>query len=607
MPGGTGHDGALPFPAPLHGPRLPSRIRRRRQILREGPQGAAPGVGRPEGPSLSAPGAAAPHAAIFFHPEAYSTDMPRLMGRNAAGESFLKGYLAHAGAAEFWACAEAPGHADAFRAQVAAAGRREPVTVLDRAATGRLAQAGTLFYPGPDLGGMAARRALFGDTAWSLSGITHTTSSARAMDAITGLLSGHVQPWDALVCTSRAVRANVEHLLAAEMERLRRRFNATRFTLPQMPVIPLGIDTARLAATPDQRAEARAAIGAGVDAVVVLFMGRLSFHAKAHPLAMYRALETVARGDGAGRSIVLVECGWFANADIEKAFDAAAATACPSVRVVRLDGRTESARRTAWAGADIFCSLSDNIQETFGITPVEAMAAGLPVVVSDWDGYRDTVREGTDGFRVPTLMPAPGLGRDLAIRHALEVDTYDHYCGRTAAFVAVDVEATAAALARLVASPDLRRRMGEAGRRRARNDYDWARLVPRYEALWSELAAIRRAAPSSGGWPARPDPFAAFAGYPTRRLDARTRLALADGLDAAAAKARVASDLSLVMVDYARHVLPDAQETSQVLDAAAAGPRRAGELVEAIAPARRPHVLRALAWMAKLGVLKVTP
>ena len=66
---------------------------------------------------------------------------------------------------------------------------------------------------------------------------------------------------------------------------------------------------------------------------------------------------------------------------------------------------------------DIFCSLSDNIQETFGITPIEAMSAGLPVVVSDWDGYRDTVRDGIDGFRVPTQMPPPGYGDELALRH----------------------------------------------------------------------------------------------------------------------------------------------------------------------------------------------
>ena len=54
-------------------------------------------------------------------------------------------------------------------------------------------------------------------------------------------------------------------------------------------------------------------------------------------------------------------------------------------------------------------SLSDNMQETFGLTPIEAMAAGLPSVVSDWDGYRDTVQHREHGFRIPTLAPPPAL------------------------------------------------------------------------------------------------------------------------------------------------------------------------------------------------------
>ena len=550
---------------------------------------------------------AAPPAAIFFHPEAYSTDMPRLMGRNAAGESFLKGYLAHARAPRFFALADDPSHADAFRTAVAGAGRGEAVTVLDKARTGHLAEVGTLFYPGPDLAMLAERRSLFGDNGWSLSGITHTTSSARAMDAITAMVTGSVQPWDALICTSQAVRANVEHLFGSETERVRRRFKAAQTVLPQLPVIPLGIDTARFAFTEDARAQARSAIGVAEDAVVVLFVGRLSFHAKAHPLAMYRALETAAAAEGKGRPVVLVECGWFANAHIESAFGEAAAVACPSVRVVRLDGRSEDARRTAWGAADIFCSLSDNIQETFGITPVEAMAAGLPVVVSDWDGYRDTVRDGIDGFRVPTLMPAGGLGGDLAVRHALQVDTYDMYCGLAAALVAVDVEATATAFGRLIASPDLRRHMGEAGRRRAREVYDWASLIPRYEALWTELAGIRTTAATTRGAPARPAPFTAFAAYPTRVLEPDTRLALATGLDRAGAQARLSADLSLAMVSYARHVLPPTEDIAAILAQATPEERPAHDLVAGVPVGRRAQALRALAWMVKLGALKVVP
>jgi glycosyltransferase involved in cell wall biosynthesis len=121
----------------------------------------------------------------------------------------------------------------------------------------------------------------------------------------------------------------------------------------------------------------------------------------------------------------------------------------------------------------VFCSLSDNIQETFGIVPIEAMASGLPVVVSDWDGYKDTVRDGIDGFRIATCMPQAGLATDLALRHALDVDTYDMYCGHTCSLVSVDIEQAAQAFVDLFESAALRQTMGEAGRKRAQQVYDW--------------------------------------------------------------------------------------------------------------------------------------
>jgi len=52
----------------------------------------------------------------------------------------------------------------------------------------------------------------------------------------------------------------------------------------------------------------------------------------------------------------------------------------PEVTVLPLDAREPSIKHSALAVAHAFVSLADNIQESFGLTPIEAMAAGLPAV-----------------------------------------------------------------------------------------------------------------------------------------------------------------------------------------------------------------------------------
>lgn len=545
--------------------------------------------------------------AIWYHPEGYTTKGPKLAGRHAAGESFLRGFLTHSTQEEFWVHAQKPDYAKHFAQIVRSFDRKEPIKIVYPTALAGLRQAGVVYYPGPSIGRQAFHRAAFGHGAWSLCGITHTTIGETGMDALAELVTAPVQPWDALICTSTAVKDNVTRLLEAQLDYLKDRLGITKEVLPQLPIIPLGIHTEDFSYTDAQKQQARQAIGADGDARVVLFVGRLSFSTKAHPLAMYQALEKAAKQTG--KEVILVECGWHPSEYFEKAYADAAKLACPSVRVMNLDGRKPEDRQTAWASADIFCSLSDNFQETFGIVPVEAMAAGIPVVVTDWDGYRDTVRDGVDGFRIPTLMPRSGLAHDLTVRYALGVDSYALFCGQTCSLVAVDIEATAQAFMRLFDSPELRRQMGEAGRARARELYDWEGIIVQYEALWTELTKIRKSEalalkPLKYPWPARMDPFYAFGSYPTHTLTSQTAVALVDA-DASAAGVQVNSYRQLAMVNFAEAVLPSEAEVQVVLAAAASGPKPAGELIAAIPAERQAFVFRSLPWLMKLGILRI--
>jgi len=547
-------------------------------------------------------------AAIFFHPEGYTTSGPKLMGRNAAGESFLRGFLAYNQGSALWAQVGKSAHAQLFVQTARDAGRNQPVKIVGRNTLATLSQPGTLYCPGPGIGVQAWQRAAYGHGRWSLCGITHTTASVGVMDSITDWISSPVQSWDAVICTSRAVRSNVECVLRAQADYLLQRLGVQRMIMPQLPVIPLGVHTGDFTFSAAQRNAARTTLGADDQTLIVLFVGRLSFHAKAHPLAVYQALQKAAGKLPDGHRILLVECGWHANDFIARAFKEAAQAACPDVRVVTLDGRKADDRQAAWTSADVFCSLSDNIQETFGIAPIEAMAAGLPVVVADWDGYKDTVRDGVDGFRIPTLMPQAGLGGDLALRHALGIDTYDRYCGNTCSLVAVDVDAAALAFSRLFASAELRRTMGNAGRKRAQEIYEWAKIIPQYEALWTQLAELRKAQAKNlpllqHPWPARMDPFAAFAAYPTTTLTKETLLTLS-----AEDPVPLLKKLQgLAMINFAKDILPTEAELHTLLSLLAERPQTAGELVRDVPALREGVVLRALAWLAKLGIVSLSP
>ncbi|MBK3734746.1 glycosyltransferase involved in cell wall biosynthesis [Azospirillum brasilense] len=547
------------------------------------------------------------NAAIYFHPEGYETARADLKGRHVAGESFLIGFFRHSGLDGFACHIDRPELAHLFTDLAArhAPGRR--VTLYPTSEPSKLANVGCLFVPGPGIDHYAWRRRSRDQRGYSLCGITHTTSESP--EHLGALATAPLQSWDAVICTSQAARASVEAVLRPYAAYLRDRLGAAEVPMPNLPVVPLGVDTAAFRFDPSVRAAERAALGIGPGEVAVLFMGRLSFHAKAHPVPMYLALEQAARLTG--KRIHLIQAGWFGNDAIAAAFAEGAKRYCPSVNAIFLDGRKPEVRTRVWAAADLFTSLVDNIQETFGITPVEAMAAGLPCVVTDWNGYRETVRDGVDGFRVPTILPPPGAGVDLADRYAAGLDNYDHYIGRASQISAVDVHAAAEAYTRLVADEGLRLRMGEAGRARAVALFDWRAIIPQYLDVWRQLADIRRNAPeraprASGedGNPLRPDPLRMFQSYPTRALEPGLRLVRTDG----ASRAAIGNALAVLQADPlnspARGILSPAADLVLALDALDPPGRTVGELTALVPPERQLLLVRSLVHLMKFGLLR---
>lgn len=532
------------------------------------------------------------------------------MGRHAAGAGFLDGLLAAPELGRIVCCADGAELAVPFGQAAVAVGRPDiarwtPVFRPDLIA----AQTPTLVIPDPNIAMHAWRRRRFVQRGYSIVGVTHTTAMQPVMDMIAGLLDAPVQGWDALVCTSAAVRSMVDRLLDERAAYLQDRFGATRIPRPRLPVIPLGVHPRVHARDARKRAEWRAKLGIGAADVTFLYVGRLDALGKTNPLPLLLALAEATREPGLPTAH-LVLAGWFARAGEEAQLRAAAKAACPGVRLHILDGRLPEVKAGIWSAADVFTLLIDNVQETFGLAPVEAMAAGLPVVVTDWDGFKDTVRDGIDGFRIPTALPRPPLGLDLALGYDAGQTSYDAYVGGASQFTAIDGPAAAAACRRLLVDPDLRARMGAAGVARVAEVFDWSVVLRQWRTLWDELDAIRRSdepeqAPrrvDAEPVPSRPDPFNVFAAWPTVAFDAETPVAFVGPEDPAAWRARLGLPLAAVLPDP----LPSTDEALAMLAALSrARVLTAGEAAAAAGTGRTARLVRGLAWLAKLGLVRI--
>jgi glycosyltransferase involved in cell wall biosynthesis len=494
-------------------------------------------------------------AVIRFEPDGFDLNRPWLLGRQSAGHSFLRAAVEGRGEGPVFGYTAFSSSAEMFRGMVrgfdpAAEPTWIPAQFLERVGASR----GVLYLSDPSLTAFARLRQRVGPASYSLCGVTHTLATAGTQQMIADLLSEAVMPWDALICTSNAALETVRRVLAAQIDFLHWRFGrGAQVRLPQLPVIPLGVHCRDFTFSTDEKAAARQALGLAPDEVAALYVGRLVYAGKAHPFPMFQGLQAAAKQSG--KKIALILCGRAPNQLLAETYLAGAARYAPDVRILRVDSTADESRRQAWAAGDIFVSLAEGIQETFGLTPLEAMAAGLPAVVTDWNGYRETVRDGIDGFRIDTWAPQPSAsGAAYALRQELELIEYDNYCWAAASTTSVDIRQLADRLTALVTQPDLRRRLGDAGQARAREVFDWRHIFKRYQALWGDLNARRAAAadnPEERAWAqatpripsSRLDPFESFGHYPTAQIRPDTMVTLAPGATLEICRERLADPL----------------------------------------------------------------
>lgn len=379
----------------------------------------------------------------------------------------------------------------------------------------------------PDIGPWTDMRNRLCPAGVPVTGLTHTISYQSFLPRVLSTMVMGARPSDSIICTADSART----VMLNWIEHLRREFGAQTGAAVgyggRLDKIPLGVDAEMFA--PQDKAPLRRRLNLPADDVLLLYVGRFSHVDKMDLFPLLLAFKS-AVGRSPAQGVTLVMAGSDSLYKYAARVEQFAAELGVAGRVVIRTNLPDREVPDYYAAADVFISPSDNIQETFGLSIIEAMACGLPVICSDWDGYKELVEHGRTGYRVPTYWMQ--CDRNVCDHAGLADWMMDHfYLGQS---VSVDVPEMALALERLIGDESLRRQWGENGRRRVLEHFDWPVIIRQYLDLWQELKALAAAEPAADGrrtsW-YRPDFFQTFGHYPTRLLDSSTTVTTNGPLD----------------------------------------------------------------------------
>ena len=179
------------------------------------------------------------------------------------------------------------------------------------------------------------------------------------------------------------------------------------------------------------------------DGVVrLLFLGIVG-----HRKGIYELLTAMAAVHTRCGNVRLTVAG---NGEIEKARDAATQLGIASI-VEYVGGIDGEAKSRLLQRSDVY--VLPSLKEGLPVSILEAMSWGLPIVSTDVGAIAEAVRDGVDG-----VIIKPG-----------------------------DTDALQAAIIRLVESPALRERMGQAARQRVEEHFSQQAVLPKLEQLYDAV------------------------------------------------------------------------------------------------------------------------
>ncbi len=362
-----------------------------------------------------------------------------------------------------------------------------------------------IFQPDICLGDIMCWRNIFAKYI-PVCGVTHSISYQRFVLEYAKYNAGYKN--DGLVVTSDAA--------FSVMQRVFERMGLD--VSPRLRIIPLGIEQKHKDFSTKQKA------GYKKDDFIFLSIGRISEYTKADLLPLIRAFYLLRKRAVNARLILAGDASESNYAQVLRLFVEKLGL---SAYVKIYEDITEEEKHSLYSIADCFVSISDNLQETFGITLLEAGAYGLPVIASNWDGYKSIIDDGKTGILIDTIISEKvwaAIQKEAGIMYENSL----HFAFAQA--TVVDPRQLLQAMERLYSNRDITKQLGENAKARILEEYNWKGIIRRYEKFWQELkqALLEGLDGERGACSWNMDYVNDFKDYPSLRITGEEEFALTE-------------------------------------------------------------------------------
>lgn len=315
-----------------------------------------------------------------------------------------------------------------------------------------------------------------------VTGTAHSLSTHHCWDELLHFYLVPAKSYDGLISATSSTQTVLHHLMDSAKSSLQSR-GLSDFPTLSTPVIPLSIDEHELQLIDSKIARSECDIPNELP--LILMLGRFSQYSKYDLLPVVKSLMqlldkgyrfyTIIAGDNSETDYASQIQFWILQQGYSDFFKI---IPDPDIDL----------KNNLFSAADIFISPSDTIQETFGLTIIEAYAHGVPVVASLWNGYRDLmIPENKVNFfdtywmnSVDAITNLAGLMPNRPFQFLMAENTV------------LNLVQMQERVIYLLNHPKEAHAIGVAEQRTYRERFAWESIISQYENVWSELKSQAR-------------------------------------------------------------------------------------------------------------------